>query len=127
MKKFKQAKKDDPLVIDSLQQNRQFSTERKSAADDRNEMNPNEYTGDEQRNDNEDRENVQIDTNVNQFNALEMKSLLPIHAKLFEKHRIEDMRVLLKNMLLQQVIMHAKALESYSQLFECVCALNENS
>jgi len=50
----------------------------------------------------------------------DIKSFLPIHAKLFEKHRIYHMKQLLRAVLNREIGYHAKALEAYSQLFECL-------
>lgn len=54
-----------------------------------------------------------------------LKSLLPIHAKLFEKHRLQEMKALLRQMLIKQLSYHAKALESYSQLLECLSEIED--
>lgn len=47
--------------------------------------------------------------------------LLPVHMKLFEKHRLAGMKRLLHGLLAGEVAYHAKALEAYAQLLECVC------
>ena len=54
-----------------------------------------------------------------------LKSLLPVHARLFEKHRLQDMKALLRQMLTKQLTYHAKALESYSQLMECLSEIED--
>lgn len=49
-----------------------------------------------------------------------VKSFLPIHAKLFEKHRVQQVKQILKQLLFREIAYHSKALEAYSQLFECL-------
>lgn len=54
-----------------------------------------------------------------------LKTLLPVHMKLFEKHRLVEMKKLLRNMIMNDVQYHAKALEAYSQLMECIHEADE--
>jgi hypothetical protein len=58
-------------------------------------------------------------------NALLIKSLLPIHAKLFEKHRLQEFKSLFRGILRKEIEYHAVALESYSQLMECLTEIEE--
>lgn len=64
-----------------------------------------------------------ISTEPNNLQLL--KSILPIHAKLFEKHRIQESKQLFKLLLLREIQYHAVALESYSQLLECLSEIEE--
>lgn len=45
--------------------------------------------------------------------------------KLFEKHRLKEMKILLRSMLQNEVQYHAKALEAYAQLLECIADADE--
>lgn len=49
-----------------------------------------------------------------------LNQLLPIHAKLFEKHRVENIKRLFRSLLWNEVTYHAKCLEAYSHLLECL-------
>jgi hypothetical protein len=57
-------------------------------------------------------------------NYLLLRSLLPIHAKLFEKHRLQGMKSFFRLLLTKEIAYHAKALESYSSLFECLSEID---
>lgn len=64
-------------------------------------------------------------TNNNEPAGLDIiSSVLPIHAKLFEKHRVQGLKSLFKDLLLTEIKYHAKAMESYSQLLECLHAVD---
>jgi hypothetical protein len=54
-----------------------------------------------------------------------LRSPLSVHAKLFEKHRIFELTKFLKQMLRNQIAFHAKSIESYSQLLECLSEVEE--
>lgn len=54
-----------------------------------------------------------------------LRSPLSVHAKLFEKHRILELTKFLKHMLTSQIAFHAKSIESYSQLLECLNEIDE--
>ena len=54
-----------------------------------------------------------------------LKSTLPIHSKLFEKHRIQESKQFFKLLLMREIHYHAVALESYSQLLECLAEIEE--
>lgn len=54
-----------------------------------------------------------------------LKSTLPIHSKLFEKHRIQESKQFFKLLLMRETHYHAVALESYSQLLECLSEIEE--
>lgn len=58
-------------------------------------------------------------------NTLLLKSLLPVHAKLFEKHRLQEFQSFFKYLLHKEITYHAAALESYSQLLECLSEIEE--
>jgi hypothetical protein len=58
-------------------------------------------------------------------NALLIKSLLPVHAKLFEKRRLQEFKSLFRGILRKEIEYHAVALESYSQLMECLTEIEE--
>ena len=58
-------------------------------------------------------------------NLLLLKSVLPVHAKLFEKHRIQESKQFFKLLLTREIHYHAMALESYSQLLECLSEIEE--
>jgi hypothetical protein len=49
-----------------------------------------------------------------------LNQMLPIHAKLFEKHRVESLKRLFRNVLWNEVTYHARCLEAYSHLLECL-------
>eukprot|EP01039_Chlorochromonas_danica_P003273 gene3273-3587_t len=53
------------------------------------------------------------------------RTLLPIHVRLFEKHRLAEMKRLLRTVLVQEVQYHSKALEAYAQVLECLQDANE--
>eukprot|EP01031_Cornospumella_fuschlensis_P039311 gene39311-47848_t len=55
----------------------------------------------------------------------EHKTLLPVHMKFFERYRAQEMRRLMKDMVLQEVRYHGKALEAYSQVLEAICEAQE--
>jgi hypothetical protein len=57
-------------------------------------------------------------------NYLLLRSLLPIHAKLFEKHRLQEMKAFFRLLLTKEIAYHAKALESYSSLLECLSEID---
>ncbi len=58
---------------------------------------------------------------VNEF----LRSPVLLHAKLFEKHRISELTVFLQKMLTSQIAVYTKAIESYSQLLECLAEIQE--
>lgn len=49
-----------------------------------------------------------------------LNQLLPIHAKLFEKHRVASMKRLFRSVLWNEITYHARCLEAYSHLMECL-------
>lgn len=54
-----------------------------------------------------------------------LQSSLAVHMKLFEKHRIQELKQMLRQMILNEVTYHAKALESYSALLECLMEIED--
>jgi hypothetical protein len=54
-----------------------------------------------------------------------VRSLLPIHAKLFEKHRVTELKAFLRQLLTKQIAFHARSLEAYSQLLECLSEIED--
>ncbi len=53
-----------------------------------------------------------------------LSSTLPVHAKLFEQHRVQGMKRLFRDLLRMEVQYHAHAIEAYSQLLECLHAVD---
>lgn len=61
-----------------------------------------------------------------QHALLSQKSLLQVHAKLYERHRVKEIVELLKIMLLSNISYHAQALQAYSSLLESLVVIEDS-
>lgn len=61
-----------------------------------------------------------------QHAILNQKSLLQIHSKLYERHRVKEIVELLKIMLLSNISYHAQALQAYSSLLESLIVIEDS-
>jgi hypothetical protein len=55
-----------------------------------------------------------------------LSSVLTVHAKLFEKHRIMNMKKLFYELLWHEITYHSQAVEAYSQLLECLSVVDDS-
>mmetsp|Transcript_12393 Transcript_12393/g.18789 ORF Transcript_12393/g.18789 Transcript_12393/m.18789 type:complete len:206 (-) Transcript_12393:39-656(-) len=60
-----------------------------------------------------------------QQRTLHMEAILPVHRKLFEKHRVKYMKGILKNLIYAELQYHCRSIELLSPLFQSLSEVDE--